>query len=228
MNCIYLSGEYSANNPGWHQEHSHWKSLQVRKMLAKHGLVPQRIAEVGCGTGDVLEDLYHKLDPQPYCLGFEISSYAYALAQKREAPGLKFVLGKPPHDLQLFDALLAMDVFEHVDDYLGFIRDLKNLATWKIFHIPLDLSTISLLRPSYLKNARDITGHLHYFTRDTALASLEYAGLSIIDWFYTSVELDTTPYGKKKLHLIRKFLFSRNPDLCAHLLGGLSILVLAQ
>jgi len=73
-----------------------------------------------------------------------------------------------------------------------------------------------------------VVGHLHYFTRETALASLEHACLSVIDWFYTSVELDTTPYGQKKLHLIRKLLYNRNPDLCARLLGGLSILVLAK
>jgi len=151
MSDIYSSGEYIAKNPGWHQEHAHWKSSQVRNMFSRHGLKPMRIIELGCGTGGVLNDLYHQLNPQPYCLGYDISPHAYAVAQQREATGLKFELGKPPAVLPLFDAVLAMDVMEHVDDYLGFICDLKNLATWKILHIPLDLSVVSLLRPFTLK-----------------------------------------------------------------------------
>jgi len=45
-----------------------------------------------------------------------------------------------------FDSLLCIDVFEHVEDYIGFVKTLKSKATYKIFHIPLDISVLSVIR----------------------------------------------------------------------------------
>lgn len=228
MADIYSSGEYASLNPSWHQEHSLWKAHQVIRMLQKHQIHPTRIAEMGCGAGGILESLHLQLYPQPSCVGYDISPQAYAMACKRQAPGLQFILGSPQPGIEPYDVLLAMDVFEHVEDYLGFIRGMKQLSDWKILHIPLDLSLLSILKPLYLQQARQGVGHLHYFTRETALATLEHAGLSVHDWFYTSVELSQGPHGRKRLHFLREFLYKRNPDLAARWLGCFSLLVLAR
>jgi len=76
--------------------------------------------------------------------------------------------------------------------------------------------------------ARNKVGHLHYFTRETALASLEQAGLHIVYWFYTSVEFDQGVHGRKRLQSIRKLLFRFYADLAVRWLGGFSIMVLAN
>lgn len=228
MPDLYSSGEYAAKNPQWHQEHSQWKALQVRRMLEKNKIRPARLAEVGCGAGGILEALHRHLVPQPECVGYEISPQAFAMAQRRETSGLRYRLGSPAPEDNIYDVVLAMDVFEHVEDYLGFIRDLQPLARWKIFHIPLDLSFLSIVRPIYLKQAREQVGHLHYFTRETALASLEEAGLQVRDWFFTSVELDQGVHGRKRLQVLRKLLFARQADWAARWLGGFSLLVLAE
>jgi 2-polyprenyl-3-methyl-5-hydroxy-6-metoxy-1,4-benzoquinol methylase len=225
---IYSSGEYAAKNPTWHQEHSQWKAAQVRRMLEKHGIRPRRLAEAGCGAGGILESLHRNLQPQPECVGYEISPQAFAMAQRREAKGLQFRLGLPGLNEDSFDVVMAMDVLEHVEDYLGFIRGLRPLARWKILHIPLDLSVVSLAKPIYMQMARKYTGHLHYFTRETALATVEQAGLKVKDWFYTSLELDQGTYGQKRIQLLRKMLFHWKPDLAVRWLGGFSILVLAE
>jgi hypothetical protein len=225
---LYSSGEYASKNPDWHLEHSPWKAAQVRKMLERHGIRPERLAEVGCGAGGILETLRNDLKPQPDCVGFEISPQAFELAKRREAEGLQFRLGSPALHEEAYDVVLAMDVLEHVEDYLGFIRSLKTLGRWKILHIPLDLSVVSLAKPIHLQMAREHVGHLHYFTSETALASVEQAGLSVKDWFYTSVELDQGAHGRKRLHHLRKLLFRWNPDLAVRWLGGFSVLVLAE
>ena len=228
MSDLYSSGEYAARNPQWHQEHSQWKAMQVRRMLDKHSLQPSRLVEVGCGAGGILECLHRQLLSQPACIGYEISPQAFSMAQQREAKGLHYHHGTPRPDVDTFDVVLALDVFEHVEDYLGFIRGLKSLARWKIFHIPLDLSVLSVAKPMYLNMAREQVGHLHYFTRETALASLEQAGLKVRDCFFTSVELDQGAHGRKRLQALRKLLFARNADLAARWLGGFSLLVLAE
>jgi SAM-dependent methyltransferase len=225
---LYTSGEYASKNPDWHLEHSPWKAAQVRKMLEKQAIKPSRIAEVGCGAGGILEELRNKLEPSPECVGYEISPHAYKLAQQREATGLHFCLGTPSLEDGQFDVVMAMDVLEHVEDYLGFIRGLKSLARWKILHIPLDLSVVSLAKPIYLNMAREHVGHLHYFTRETALASVEQAGLVVRDWFYTSVEMDQGVHGRKRLHSLRKAMFRWKPELAVRWLGGFSVLVLAE
>jgi len=228
MSDLYSSGEYAARNPQWHQEHSQWKAMQVRRMLEKHSLQPSRLVEVGCGAGGILECLHRQLVPQPDCVGYEISPQAFSMAQSKEARGLQYHCGTPGPDVDCFDVVLAMDVFEHVEDYLGFIRGLQFLARWKIFHIPLDLSVLSVAKPIYLTMAREQVGHLHYFTRETALSSLEQAGLKVRDWFFTSVELDQGVHGRKRLQALRRLLFVRNADFAARWLGGFSLLVLAE
>jgi hypothetical protein len=228
MANFYCSGEYAARNPLWHQEHSQWKADKVRQMLEKHSIRPVRLAEVGCGAGGILESLHLRLVPKPVCVGYEISPQAFSMAQKREAPGLQYRLGSPSLDDDQFDVLIAMDVLEHVEDYLGFVRSLQPLACWTILHIPLDLSVVSLAKPINLHMAREQVGHLHYFTCETALATVERAGLKVKDWMYTSVELDQGVYGQKRLHALRKILFAWNPDIAVRWLGGFSVLVLAE
>lgn len=44
-----------------------------------------------------------------------------------------------------WDLVLVLDVFEHVDDYLGFLRGLSRIARNIIFHIPLDISVMRVL-----------------------------------------------------------------------------------
>jgi hypothetical protein len=228
MNEMYTSGEYASKNPNWHLEHSPFKATQVSKMLAKHAIKPRRLMEVGCGVGGILEELRNRLDPKPECVGYDVSPQAIEFAAKREGEGLKFFLGTPDPKAGRFDVALAMDVAEHVEDYLAFIRGLKELAEWKILHIPMDLSMLSVARPSYLSLARQHVGHLHYFTLETALASVEQAGLEVKDWFLTSVELEQGAPGQKRLQFVRRMMNSWKPELTARILGGYSVLVLCK
>jgi hypothetical protein len=77
---------------------------------------------------------------------------------------------------------------------------------------------------------RKSVGHIHYFTKETALATLTDTGYSILDYFYTGSYLELPNRGWKTnlLNIPRKFVFSFNKDLAARLLGGYSLLVLAQ
>jgi hypothetical protein len=76
-------------------------------------------------------------------------------------------------------------VFEHVPDYIGFLEKCKPLAKYKIYHIPLDIHVSSVLRGSFV-NARYSVGHLHYFSEESALATLKDTGHEIVDCFYTN------------------------------------------
>lgn len=222
-------GEYLKNNPTWHVEHSPWKAKQIIKMLSRNPVNPRTIAEVGCGAGEILNQLHLSLPNNIRFTGYDISSDAMTLAKLREKERLEF---KHEDFLEIdtkVDLLIMMDVFEHVDDYLGFLRLCRTKAKNTIFHIPLDISVQSILRnrPMY---ARETVGHLHYFMKETAIATLVDSGYSIIDYFYTPAAFDFP--GKSIITrialVLRKALYKMNPDLAVKLLGGFSILVLAS
>ncbi|MDX9745689.1 MAG: hypothetical protein WCX84_00020 [Syntrophales bacterium] len=96
-----------------------------------------------------------------------------------------------------FDIVMAIDVFEHVEDCFGFLRKLKEKAEYKIFHIPLDLSVQTVLRSFPIIHGRKSVGHIHYFTKETALETLKDTGYLIIDYFYTGGSLELPNRGWK-------------------------------
>jgi cyclopropane fatty-acyl-phospholipid synthase-like methyltransferase len=226
----YFDGAYLAHNPTWHAEHSPAKARWIDEIIRRNKLEPRTIAEVGCGSGEILVEL-KKRRPDAQFTGFEISPQAYAICSPKSKQGLDFRL----EDLlqvqaDPFDLLLAIDVFEHVPDYMGFLRTLRGRAEHKIFHIPLDLSVQALARATSFPVLRDQTGHLHYFFKDTALATLRDCGYEVVDWNYTrsSQELPGKSVGTKIANLPRKLMQLVSEDLSARFLGGYSLLVLTR
>jgi SAM-dependent methyltransferase len=231
MKEIYLDGTYIDNNPSWHEEHSPWKARKIRDIINRNSLIPKRICEVGCGAGEILNQLSLQYDGNVKFFGYEISPQAFALCSRKSKTNLVFNL----HDLlkdddAYFDIVMAIDVFEHVEDYFGFLRKLREKAEYKIFHIPLDLSVQTVLRSSPIIKGRKAVGHIHYFTKEIALEALKDTGYQVIDYFYTggSLELPNRGWKAYLLKIPRKLAFSVSKDLAVRLLGGYSLMVLAK
>jgi cyclopropane fatty-acyl-phospholipid synthase-like methyltransferase len=228
---IYTDGTYLARTGSWHEQDSPWKAQHVEAMLERNGLHPKTVCEVGCGVGEILAWLSQALPSAESLVGYEISPQAYALCQYREKDRLTFRLGDLlEEDGDPFDVVMAIDVFEHVEDYLGFLKALKTKGRHKIFHIPLDLSVQSILRVSPILKLRREVGHLHYFTKETALQTLQHAGYEIVDYFYTATAVELADRGWKAnlMKMPRRLLYAVSPDLAARLFGGYSLMVLAK
>ena len=140
------NSEYLRNNPTWHVEHSPWKARQIAKMLGRNRIFPRSIVEVGCGVGEILSQLHNSLPSDIEFTGYDISNDAISIAKQKEKEGLKFECKDYLDSSAFVDLLLMVDVLEHVDDYLGFLRSCKNKAKDTIFHIPLDISVQAILR----------------------------------------------------------------------------------
>lgn len=228
---IYVDGGYLEHNPTWHEEHSLWKAKHIAEILTRNAVAPASLAEVGCGAGQILVELENALPSLNRLVGYEVSPQAFALCSGKTGGKISFVqqdvVRFPPP--QPYEVVLAIDVFEHVDDYLGFVRGLDRVGRYKVFHIPLELSVSSMLRPAALHRARVEVGHIHYFTRQTALATIRDAGFNILDEKFTSISIDHADLLKTKLaRLPRKMLAAFAPDFASRLLGGFSLLVLAE
>jgi cyclopropane fatty-acyl-phospholipid synthase-like methyltransferase len=225
----YVSGEYAAQNPDWGVKDSPWKTEQILEMLHKHRLQPATIVDVGCGAGEVLR-LLHAAIPTARCAGYDVSPMAIQTARKAECAGLRFYCEGFFESTGRYDLALCIDVLEHVPDYLGFLEMLRGRGEHVVFHIPLDLSAQMVFRGSPLMRVRELVGHLHYFTEETALASLRDAGFIVLDTAYTAAHVGSH-YPSLKMRLARwprRVAFRAWPGWTVRVLGGYSLLVLAQ
>lgn len=229
--AIYSDGTYIARNPAWHEGDSVWKAGHIRALLARNGIEPASVVEAGGGVGEILVELYRALPESCRFEGYELSPRAYEICAPKARERLRFHLGDPARtEAPPWDVLLLIDVIEHVEDYFGFLRALKGRARYTVLHIPLDLSVASVLRPRRLVEVREAVGHLHYFTPELAVRALEELDYKIIDRFFTAaaIELPAASARTALARLPRRLLRLLGDAVAARLLGGFSLMVLAE
>jgi len=227
---VYKDGSYLEKNPSWHIEESPFKAKYILQLLRKNSLTIHSICEAGCGVGEVLRLLQLELPPDTDFIGFDISPQAHELSKSRENAHLKFRLADITQEHSLFfDLLLVLDVIEHQEDYFSFLRAVRPLARYKIFHIPLDLSVQAVIRKNGLLKRRVDHAHIHYFSKQTAVAALQDTGYVIRDYFYVPRSNEIGPKRIQKLFRVpRAALFAIDQDFATRLLGGYTLMVLAE
>jgi SAM-dependent methyltransferase len=225
----YTDGSYLEKTGGtWHLEDSPFKAKQVVRILARHPEVqPNTICEIGCGAGGILAELQKVLPGSTTFTGYEISPQAHAISARFSNAQCQYVLGDAFADPSMYDLVLVMDVVEHVEDCFSFLRRTKQKGRWKLYHIPLDTHASATLRGV---NGWDSVGHIHLFTIETALKSVEHTGHRVVDWTLTDGAL-ATPIKKFRtriMNLVRLPLAKLSAKLAARLIGGYSILILTE
>jgi len=224
----HINGEYFKKNPTWHVEYSPWKAEFIHSFLERRKLYPKTIVDVGCGAGEVLALLQKKMAPDCRFWGYDIAAPAIEMAKAKENDRLQFALADFGEiETPRFDFLMALEVIDHVEDYIGFARALRQRAEWKFFSFSLDISVQSALRRHAFTQRRVHHSHLHHFNTQTALATLEYAGYEIVDYFYRPPNVTISKIATLA-RPIRKVAFNLNPELAVRLFGGYSLLVLAR
>ena len=228
---MYLNGQYLQNNPTWDVEDSPWKARVIHDLLRRNTVNAKEVVEIGCGAGGILEQL-SLLEPSvAQFRGYDISPQAIQLAKRKETEKTRFFQQDFLSTDEKGELILIIDVLEHIADFYGFLAKLKAKGRQFVFHIPLDASCRSLLKPWTIKQQRDAVGHLHYFSEEMVLWFLKDTQYDVIDWVYTKPVTDTQPsrsfmQGIKK-HL-RNLSYSINKPLSVKLWGGYSMMILAQ
>ncbi len=226
----YESGEYLAKNPTWDEEDSEWKATHVLKMFDRNHLAPTSVVEVGCGAGGVLASLHDALPEVDYS-GFEIAPDASRFWEKHKAKTINFFIGDFLHEkIRHYDVLLLLDVIEHIPDPFEFLSRLIGQADYYVFHVPLDLSAMSVARESPLLLVRQKVGHIHYFTKGLALALIQESGFQVVDWFYTGASFNApqASWQSRLARLPRRLAYAIDRDWGVRLLGGDTLMVLAK
>ena len=229
---MYVHGEYFSNNPDWDIADAQWKTDVIIELIKRNKLSPKEVVEVGCGAGENLVELLKKAIRIEKMTGYDISPQAINLASKKATDRISFfnedITGKENIHT---DLMLVIDVVEHVDDYYSFLRKLKTKSDWFVFHIPLDLSCRTVMKPHVLLQQRQSVGHIHYYTKEMVEWALQDTGYEIVDWVYTKPVVDVQSAGSVK-RLVKKILrnisFAISKDWSAKKWGGYSMMILAK
>ena len=234
---IYRSGEYTNKNPDYHSEDSSWKWLNFHRVLEKNKdqfniSEFKNIAEIGCGVGQILQNakVSKIFNENVNFEGWDINPDAIETAKKL-SPNISFHADDMFNNSDIYDLIICADVFEHVEDYYGFLDKISKKSKYILFNIPLDLNLLILLRQNTIyKDTYNKVGHIHHFTKGTALLAIKHAGLNIVDAIYAKHRLK-----RKSLTTKGKFLFipqllldMLNEDIASSILGGASLVVLAK
>jgi SAM-dependent methyltransferase len=146
--------------------------------LAKHEIrAPAPVADVGCGWGTNLDALekagYH-------AVGFDISRHILELIDLPQRRLVEADLIQPlPKDHAMFDALLALDVIEHLDDDRGAVLRMASLLQ------PGGIAIISVpALPELFSEFDEIQGHRRRYLPETLRAAFKDTGLTVRDIFW--------------------------------------------
>jgi SAM-dependent methyltransferase len=147
----------------------------VRGLLARHlEPAPQRLLDVGCGTGHLARELL--------AAGHHVTAVDFlpeALAAARaDAPGvglLRADAGRLPLGAGAFDAVTMLDVLEHVDDAAA-LAELRRVLR------PGGLLVLTVPAFPWLWSHRDqAAGHRRRYTRGSLRAALGAAGFAPLE-----------------------------------------------
>lgn len=228
---LYTSNDYLKHSPDWHAGISSVKVEHILRMLKRTGITPQKIGDIGCGVGEILALLQKQMDPSCSFWGYDIAPHAITLAKEKENEHLHFTLADFSQVDASFDMVMLIDMIEHVENCFQLLRQVRAKSKYIMIQFSLDLTVGALLRPNTLLGFRSThghVGHIHYFTKNIALALLEDLGYKILDATYTPEPVPATSLSGKTLSVLRKGLYAMDKDLAVRLLGGHKLLVLAK
>lgn len=226
----YTSGDYAANNPDWDAGDSPWKAARIKALLDAHGLHPSSLIEIGCGAGGVLASLRPHF-PSSNFTGYDIANGLQSLWERHCDSDIRFILGDFfEQSVTTPDLVLVLDVIEHLGNPFDFLDRLRGRCEHAVFHFPLDLSVISVLREKPLLHVRRKVGHLHFFSRGLVLALLEECGFEVIEARYTGAAYSGPNRGvlTRFAGLFRRLGHLLLGDAGVRLLGGETLMVLAR
>jgi SAM-dependent methyltransferase len=227
---VYAQGQYFKDSAR-HKQDAAFKAEAFlglfREISVKSAFSISSLADVGCGSGDIVKMIADGLRSQGIHLssvvGYDVSPHVAALRNE----GIEYVYGDFTAATRHVDLVTLFDVFEHVPDPVSFLKTIAARSIYVAMHIPLDDSLNCGLRNLFKTKLRN-PGHLIFLDCSSALNLVAFAGLTVLDYKYTfPYETHTSLLGRIA-NPLRRILGKVSPWLLSKTLGGVSLMVIAQ
>ena len=227
MKQNYNNGKYLKQNSTWHEEYSPYKAKFCFDILENNKIKFSEVVDVGCGAGLVTE-LFLESYPLAKITGYDFSHNASRRWLSRKINSNFQLKNNNYNRDDTNDLILCLDVFEHVEDYMGFLKNLSNKSKFYVFNIPLDMNAMKIIFG--LKYAREEVEHLHYFNKYTALETFKDTGYEIIDFKLSIAFLKIPPRNIRQLLILpfRILTLIFGSKFAALIFGGISLVVLVK
>jgi SAM-dependent methyltransferase len=156
-------------------EDSHWWYAARRKLLHARfaDVAPGIVLDVGAaggGNGRVLRDLGWQV------VAAEYSDFGLSVARSRGLSAIRADARRLPIRDSRVDAVIAMDVLEHIDDDRAAASEIARVLR------PGGIAFITVPADPALWSAHDVAlSHVRRYTRDSLLAVIDDAGLQVAE-----------------------------------------------
>lgn len=221
---IYVSGEYISNNPTLDVEDSPWKlrliQPAINRLIQENDTKYLRILDVGGGAGMLLSGV------SDYLKAKDVNVEKYALDMSAEMlriqvennPDMSVVLEgsveKMPIKDKEIDLVLMIDVLEHVADPAAALNELRRIAKYVIFKVPMEnnlfYNFLNVIKGGrQRKNIFEKVGHLQFYNPWQLKAQLmKYAGEIIYFKFSNEFSNMLSPGYHRRLMIKEKIVFA--------------------
>ena len=227
----YASGEYYDSHAVYDLD-TPYKATELLALLlpyaARRGIKVRSFADVGCGGGGAAEAIRRGLldagHPVEDARGYEISPHVTALRKE----GVTFHYEDFSQADAHLDLVTMFDVFEHVPDPVGFLRNVAERCHVLGLHIPLDDNWGNGFFNRY-RGLMDDPGHVMYLDTASALTLVSMSGVLTQDYRYTYPHRwpsSRTSLAMRLASPLRRVLSFINPWLAYKLVGGVSLMVI--
>ena len=160
------------------------KADSVEQLLARNGIVPRTLTELGAGTGAVISECRRRGLGQTFT-AVEDAAAAFAYLRKNfpDIPAIKADITSLDFQLEgPVDVLVISHVVEHLEQPKVFLESVRRLK-FKAAIIEVPLEDLPLARyKSWINHRRENTaGHVQFFTAGSFERLVTSAGLKIVD-----------------------------------------------
>jgi SAM-dependent methyltransferase len=244
---LYSSDEYMRKNPSLHNEDAPWKCTKIipliQQIFQSNSFQDEvTVLDVGGGSGTILEttskfiqETYHKtmkkiaLDLSPSSLEIQVQNNPdihKALNEDITRTSLK--------DKEV-DVALMIDVLEHCPQPVEVLQELKRIARYVIFKVPIEdnlfeeIST-ALLKRSGRQKMKAAYGHINFYKPSVLLKQIEKDCGEVISYYFINlywegaIRRNQKPNKQERLSNI---IYQLSPELQSLLIGN-SMMILAK
>jgi len=161
------------------------KATSVELLLARNGIHPKTLLELGCGTGAVIKECQRrKLASQFTAVDYSKEAIEYLASQSNDIHCMAADITDPAFRLeQCFDVVILSHVLEHLEEPLQFLRAMrKNLRfRYLVAEVPLEDLLASRIKNLFRDRSSNRAGHVQFLAEPSLIEMLHAAAFQVKD-----------------------------------------------